>query len=368
MSKTYHFIGIGGIGMSAIAKILLQKNIKVKGSDLKYNSSIKELEKNGAEIQIGHNSEFVEKGDIVVISSAIKKDNPEYKKAIENKLNIIHRSDLLEELLSDRKSILITGTHGKTTTTSLISSVFLQNKSDPSFVIGGILNDKKTNGHFGKGNYFIAEADESDGSFLKSKAQSAIVTNLEEEHLSYWKNFKNLEKGFIKFFENVENKKNLFWCKDDKNLNKLSPEGVSYGFSNEADLVIENVVFEDFQSIFDIKFKDKIFKKIRLNLLGEHNVLNAAASFGLCINLNVDEKVIRKAFERFKGVSRRLEKIGEAHKTIFFDDYAHHPTEVLQTLKALREGIKEKRLVCIFQPHRYSRLRDFLEAFSSSFD
>lgn len=368
MNTAYHFIGIGGIGMSAIAKILLQKKILVKGSDIKSSKIIEELVQNGARIQIGHRAEFVGTNDIIVVSSAIDENNPEYLKAKELNLKILHRSQLLDELMIGKKPILVTGTHGKTTTTSLLTEVFIASELDPSYVIGGIPNSKKTNGHLGKGKYFIAEADESDGSFLRTKSFGAIVTNLEKEHLNYWKSFDNLKKGFINFFSNALTKDYLFWCYEDENLRKINPEGFSYGFSNEALLRAENIRSRDYQMIFDIKFFDKIFKDVKINLIGNHNVLNALAVFGLCYQLGIDVNVIKAVFENFKGVSRRLDKILESQRTIFFDDYAHHPTEISNTLASLRKVVKERKMTCIFQPHRYSRVNDLLHEFSLAFN
>lgn len=369
VKKSYHFIGIGGIGMSAIAKILLQKKNIVKGSDIKKSSVIDELKKIGAKIEIGHKKENISSTDIVVISSAIDKKNQEFLEAKNLNLKILHRSDLLDQLMKNSKPILITGTHGKTTTTSLLTEIFLENKLDPSFVIGGILNSKNTNAHLGKGKYFIAEADESDGSFINisKKAFGAIVTNLEEEHLNYWKNFDNLKKAFIKFFDKIEDKSYLLWCIDDKNLKKLNPKGISYGFSKEANLRATNIRIKNFQTIFDIKFFDKIFIDIIINQIGTHSVLNALSCFGLAYQLKIDEKVIRKAFISFSGVKRRLEKILDHQKIEFFDDYAHHPTEIKTTLSALRSSIKERRLIAIFQPHRYSRIKDLLDDFTKCF-
>ncbi|NGX27835.1 MAG: UDP-N-acetylmuramate--L-alanine ligase [Candidatus Anoxychlamydiales bacterium] len=370
MKPSYHFIGIGGIGMSALAKLLIEKKIKVKGSDIKSNAIINELKKNGAHIQIGHKKEFISSNDTIVISSAIDKKNEEYLQAKKLNLKIFHRSDLLDQLMHGHKSILITGTHGKTTTSALLCEVLLKSQKQPSFAIGGILNSKKTNAQIGKGKYFIAEADESDGSFInfKNKAAFAIVTNLEEDHLNYWKNFTNLKKAFKKFLSNIEKQENLFWCIEDKNLTNLKPKGTSYGFSKKADIYAHNIRLLDFQTIFDLKIFDKVFKDIKINLIGNHNVLNAASVFALSLKLKINEKTIKNAFENFSGISRRLEKIGEKNKITFFDDYAHHPTEIKSTLTSLREAVKEKRIIGIFQPHRYSRLKDCLDEFVASFD
>jgi len=367
-SKNFHFIGIGGIGMSALAKLLLKKKCKVKGSDIKANDIIEELIANGADIQIGHNENFVNENDIVIFSSAIDEKNEEFRKAKKMSLKMLHRSDLLDELMKNKKPMLVTGTHGKTTTTALLTEVALENNCDPSFVIGGILNSHKTNAHLGEGAYFIAEADESDGSFCKTAAYAAIVTSLEKEHLDYWKTFDNLKYGFQTFYSKIQNKDLLFWCIDDENLKRLNfKKGISYGFSKEANLRAENIRRDGFKTIFDITFFDKNFKNITINLIGNHNVLNALSVFGLCYQLKIDLKIIKKAFESFKSTKRRLERIGEAQKTLFFDDYAHHPSEIKCSLKALKEVINEKKLICIFQPHRYTRLRDLLSEFQDSF-
>jgi UDP-N-acetylmuramate--alanine ligase len=367
--KTYHFIGIGGIGMSALARILIQKKEIVKGSDKKFNSELANLKKNKAKIFLNHKKENISKNDVVIFSSAINKQiNPEYLQAKKLNLQIFHRSDLLNEIMQGYEKILITGSHGKTTTTSLISYVFSKANLDPSFVIGGISKAFNTNAHLGKGKQFIAESDESDGSFLKTKAKAAIVTNLDYEHLSYWKSFDNLKKAYIKFFDLIENKDNLLWCKDCKNLNDINPNGISYGFSTKAKAVCSNVRQIGFFTYFDIKYKNKIYKDIKLNMIGEHNVLNATAVFILSLNFNIEEKYIREAFFTFLGTKRRFDKIGTYRKIDFFDDYAHHPSEIKACLKAIRGAEKERRIVAIFQAHRYSRLKDSINDLKDAFN
>ncbi len=369
VKKTYHFIGIGGIGMSAIAKIALQKKHLVKGSDINNNPILDELKAKGAKITIGHKKENLSFNDIVVVSSAIDKKNQELLEAKNLNLKILHRSDLLNQLIKGSKPILVTGTHGKTTTTALLIEIFLKSKLDPSFVVGGVLNSKNSNAHLGSGKYFIVEADESDGSFINisDKAFGAVVTNLEKEHLSYWKSFDNLKKAFLKFFDKVEDKNYLFWCIDDKNLKSLNLKGISYGFSKEANLRASNIREKKFQTIFDIDFFGKTFKNIQINQIGAHSVLNALAAFGLSYQLKIDEMVIRDVFINFLGIKRRLEKILDYRKIKIFDDYAHHPTEIKTTLSAVRSSIQERRLIAIFQPHRYTRIRDLLDDFISSF-
>ncbi len=366
-NKSYHFIGIGGIGMSALARYLLQQKKSVKGSDIADNNNIKLLKKLGAKIQIGHDAKHLNEKDLVIFGTAISSKNPELVKAKKRNSLLLHRSDLLNELMKGYKSLLVTGTHGKTTTSSLLSYVLIIAKKDPSFIIGGLLQSHKTNGHYGKGDYFVCESDESDGSFLKSSGFGAIVTNVELEHMTYWKNFDALKEGFVKFFSLVDSKKHLFWCYEDPILNSLSQEGISYGFSEKAQIRAFNLRFDCFKSLFDISFHDKVYKDVELNLSGKHNVLNALAVFGLCINLNINETIIREAFISFQGVSRRMEKLKTIQEICFYDDYAHHPTEIRSTLQALREAVKERKIIAIFQPHRYTRVQDLQKEFSQAF-
>ncbi|OGN63909.1 MAG: UDP-N-acetylmuramate--L-alanine ligase [Chlamydiae bacterium RIFCSPHIGHO2_12_FULL_49_9] len=366
-AKTFHFVGLGGIGMSALARVLLQKGDKVQGSDAQPSPLLADLQKEGAAVQIGHNVDALKEEMTIVYSSAVKESNVEMKRAKELKLPLLHRSDLLHFLMEGKKALLVTGTHGKTTTTALLSEVFLKAKKNPSFVVGGILASEKTNGKFGSGDYFIAEADESDGSFLKTAAFGAIVTNLEKDHLDYWKTEERLQKAFASFFEQALEEKHLFWCSDDLSLKALSPKGFSYGFSKEADLQISNLQHTDLGIVFDIDFQGKKYRQVELSLMGRHNALNASAVFGLSITLGVEEEAIREALRSFRGTARRLEFKGEVKRALFYDDYAHHPTEIKATLSALRARVKERRLVAIFQPHRNTRVQDLFDEFGDSF-
>jgi UDP-N-acetylmuramate--alanine ligase len=358
---TYHFIGLGGIGMSALARIVLQRGGAVQGSDLKSSALLEELEREGAKVQIGHMAEFVEKNATVIYSSDIKAENVEWQQAKEKNLKILHRSDLLHELLKDHKSLLVTGTHGKTTTTALLAFTLMEAGLDPSFVIGGLLRPFNVNGKAGHGEYFVAEADESDGSFLKTPAYAAILTNLENDHLEYWGSERMLDLAFQQF---IAQTKHLFWCCDDERLLKLKTKGTSYGFSSKADLQITHFRQTKKGIVFNLgKYKD-----IELSLMGRHNALNGAAVFGLLLSLNVSESAIRSAFQKFAGTARRLEFKGEKHKTAVYDDYGHHPNEIKATLKALRDHVAERRLVVVFQPHRYTRVRDLFEEFTACFE
>ncbi|HSW72501.1 MAG TPA: UDP-N-acetylmuramate--L-alanine ligase [Chlamydiales bacterium] len=362
----YHFIGIGGIGMSALARILLQKGEEVSGSDVSTSYYTEKLQKEGAKVFHSHGKENIKAGSRVIYSTMIAEKNPEFQKANELKLEILHRSDLLTELSSGSKALYVAGTHGKTTTTALLAAVFVQAKLDPSFAIGGMLGNT-TNGKWGKGEYFILEADESDGSLLKGKPFGAIVTNIEKEHLDYWKTEENLEIGFQEFCQKVEIKELLFWCKDDPYLRLMSPKGTSYGTHQDADLKITSFRQEGFRIYFTITFEGKIYKDLSLPLIGFHNVLNAAAVMGLSLKLNIPEAVIRAAFYDFPGIGRRMEYLGSKIGIDFFDDYAHHPTEIATTLNGLKQAIGQRRLVAVFQPHRYTRAKDLFHEFTNAF-
>lgn len=364
---TYHLIGMGGIGMSALARILIQKGEKVRGSDIQNSRLLEDLQKEGAQVQIGHSAESLQQGDIVVYSSGIDAANVEMKKAKSLKLTMLHRSDLLNQLMQNQQALLVTGTHGKTTTTALLSSVLVEAQLDPSFVIGGILRSMNTNAIMGKGKYFVAEADESDGSFLKTASDGAIVTNIEKEHLEFWKTEEKLIEGFQRFFKNVKNPSHLFWCKDDPILNLLNPIGFSYGFSQEADCRLAHFIQNENGVQFDLSVQNRVYPEISVSLFGRHNALNAAAVFALALSLKIDEKAIRKALKNFEGASRRLELIGSVQNIDVFDDYGHHPTEIACTLKGLRDRIRERRMVVIFQPHRYTRVRDLFHEFQNCF-
>ena len=358
---SYHFIGLGGIGMSALARILLQKGCEVKGSDLAKTALLEKLENEGARVYIGQSEEQVFESDTIIYNSDIPLENPELKRAHELKLPLLHRSDLLHQLMKTQKPLLVTGTHGKTSTTSLLIHTLMEAGFDPSFVVGGILQGLQTNGRAGKGEYFVAEADESDGSFLKTASFGAIVTNCEKEHLSYWKTEENLFEGFKRFFGQVE--KHLFWCADDEGLCRLHPPGSSYGFSKAATWRIEQFKETDTGICFDLNH----YFAIDLKLFGRHNALNGAAVFALALTLGASEEAIRRAFSTFTGVGRRLENLGMTHGILFYDDYGHHPTEIKATLSALKNRIGKGRLVVLFQPHRYSRIKDLFKDFFTCF-
>ena len=365
--ETYHFIGLGGIGMSALARILMQRGAAVQGSDAFSSPLLAELQKEGATVQIGHSKEGLGAATAVVYNSDIKEENVEVMRARELSLPLLHRSDLLHLLMQGKKPLLVTGTHGKTTTTALLASVLVEAKLDPSFVIGGIHQGAKTNGKSGTGAFFVAEADESDGSFLKTPSFGAIVTNLENEHLNYWQSPEKLDGAFRQFFHQATHLEHLFWCGDDLRLSALHPAGTAYGFKGSNALRIASYSSDERGISFDLEWKGVRYPSIALKLWGCHNALNGAAVFGLALSLGISEERIRNAFREFSGTARRLEKKGEVHALEVYDDYGHNPTEIAVTLRALRDKIQEKRLIAVFQPHRYTRVRDLFDEFITCF-
>lgn len=359
----YHFIGIGGIGMSALASILLQKGIKVSGSDVAPSAATEQLQKEGAKIFIGHSSENIQPISTVVYNSDIKEENPEVKEARLHNIPFLHRSELLHRLMEGYSPLLVTGTHGKTTTSSLLAHLLVEAGLHPAYAIGGVVRSLNANGGHGTGPYFVAEADESDGSFLNYIPFGAIITNIDNDHLAYWKDIDSLIEGFHKFALSVTSPDHLFWCGDDEILLKMKLKGHSYGFEDDNDLQVENFCQIGWKNIFDIAFDGKEYAEIEIPLIGAHNVLNAAAVFGMGIKIGISERRIRKAFSSFKGVNRRAELKGECGSISILDDYAHHPTEIFATLHAIRHAIGRRRLIAAFQPHRYSRTRDCLHEF-----
>lgn len=366
MSEKYHFIGIGGIGMSALAHILLEKQLVVSGSDITSNAQTSALKARGARIHQEHAATHIEEGSVVVYNSNIRHDNPEFQAAHALNCKLLHRSELLASLMQGARTFAVTGTHGKTTTSSLLTAVFVQAGLDPTFAIGGLMGGA-INGKWGQGRDFIAEADESDGSFLRYHPEGAIVTNVEAEHLEHYKTLEALQEGFARFLSQVKNRALLFYWGDDPFLAKKAM-GTSYGFSERCALRILNEKREGWESFFDIVFENKTYSGVRLSLAGRHNVLNAAAVFGLARRLGIEEETIREAFKNFSGVSRRCERKQRDQNVLWIDDYAHHPTEITSTLVAIKDVVQERRLHVIFQPHRYSRTRDLLHAFGGAFD
>lgn len=365
--KAYHLIGIGGIGMSALARLLKQRNCQVTGSDLRASTITKALEGLGIPIFYGHKELPFSSDATIVYSSAIKSNNPELVEAKKKGNLFQHRSELLQSLAGERKALAVTGSHGKTTTSSLLVSVLIAAKKHPSYALGGVLREENTNASSGHGPFFVIEADESDGSFLRYYPYGAICTNIDLEHMDHYLNEKTLIESFLKFSRQVKHAKHFFWSGDCPRLQKLDLPGFSYGFHKACDIKIKNFFQEGFVSFFDLDIEGVCYKNIKLNSPGRHQVKNAAAVFALALSLGVDEQSIRVALSSFQGVSRRFEPRFDSKSLQIYDDYAHHPTEIKAVLQTVRKSVGEKRVLAVFQPHRFSRLSEHWDAFSTAF-
>lgn len=371
--KRIHFIGIGGAGMSGIAEVLLNLGYQVSGSDLQQSKVTERLQQFGAKIYIGHKAENINSVDVVVASTAIPTANPEIAIAKERRIPIVPRAEMLAELMRYRHGVAIAGTHGKTTTTSLIASIFAEAGLDPTFVIGGLLNSAGTNARLGTSRYFIAEADESDASFLHLQPMVSVVTNIEADHMeTYGGDFKNLENNFVDFLHNLPFYGLAVLCIDDKTIEELIPRItrpiITYGFSEHADVRAIDFEQTGTQSHFSVIRKEKSEAlDITLNLPGKHNVQNALAAIAVATEDGVDDLSIKNALAKFEGIGRRFQLYGEFNvdnKNItLLDDYGHHPSEVDATIKAIRKSWPDKRVVMVYQPHRYTRTRDLYEDF-----
>jgi UDP-N-acetylmuramate--alanine ligase len=366
-----HFIGIGGIGMSGIAQLFLCQGIKVSGSDLKENKITDELKKQGATVFVGHNPVNIAGADLVVYSSAIKDDNPEISEAKRQGISLIKRAQALSLLMRDKTTITVAGSHGKTTTTSLVSYLLLEAGLNPSIAIGGILKNIDNNACMGRGRFFVAEADESDGSFLYYKPRYSIVTNIDREHLDYYRDFENEIATFERFIHQTEEDGCVFCCSDDANLKRIMQDYkgkyVFFGLNEDAHMYPKNIIVRDLSSEFDCYYKDRLLSRFYLALAGRHNISNALAVIALGLELGIDLRVIKKILSEYKGTGRRLEVKFKNSDYLILDDYAHHPTEIKATLAAL-QSLRPRRIIAVFQPHRYSRTKLLLEEFSRSFD
>ena len=372
-----HLIGIGGIGMSSIAEVLLNLGYRITGSDIASNKNIERLKKLGIKIFIGQNSKNIKQASIVVISSAIKKDNVELNAAYLKRIPVIRRADMLAELMRFKKSISVGGTHGKTTTTSMISAILDNAKFDPTVVNGGIIEAYGSNARLGKGEWMVVEADESDGTFTRLPSNYVVVTNIDKEHLDFYGDETTLNNAFRYFIENIPFYGVAFLCIDNNKTNKLYKDIkyrklISFGFNNQANIRATNMIVKDGLTIFDVVIqkyyngRNKIIKNISISMPGKHNVRNALASIALAIELGINHKIIKKTLREFKGVERRFSIIGKKNGATFIDDYAHHPTEIKSVLEAAKSICKGK-LIVIFEPHRYSRIESLFDEFSSSF-
>lgn len=371
--KRIHFIGIGGAGMCGIAEVLLNQGYSISGSDLRESTVTERLKNMGAIIFIGHQESNVTGVDVVVASTAVPKDNPEVLCAREFRIPVVPRAEMLAELMRYRHGIAVAGTHGKTTTTSLIASVLAEEGLDPTFVVGGLLNNFGTNAQLGESRYLVAEADESDASFIHLQPMLSVVTNIEADHMAtYEGDFSRLKKTFVEFLHNLPFYGLAVVCIDDPVVRELIPQVtrpiVTYGMSDDADYRVVEVEQKCMQTIFSVSRPDGYEPlKITLNMPGLHNVLNAAAAIAVATDEKVSDKAIVDGLYKFKGVGRRFEVYGEFDladgSAMLVDDYGHHPTEVAATISAIRSSWPDRRLLMIYQPHRYTRTKDLYEDF-----
>ena len=369
-----HFVGIGGVGMGGIAEVMINLGYSVSGSDASRNALVKRLESIGARVYIGHDASNVDGVDVVVVSTAISEDNPEVVAARQGRIPVIRRAEMLGELMRFKQGIAVAGTHGKTTTTSLVASLLTEGGMDPTYVIGGKLNSSSTNAYLGQSEWLVAEADESDASFLLLQPVIAIVTNIDADHLSSYENdFERLKQAFVDFLQHLPFYGLAVMCIDDGTVKELiervARPVMTYGFDPEADVVGFNFTQEKMKSCFDVRLPDgSEMRQITLNLPGIHNAQNALAAVAVGWELGLRATNMRRSFQQFQGIGRRAQPLGALHHdhgiAELFDDYGHHPREVAATLRAIADGRPENRLVVIFQPHRYTRTRDLFDDFT----
>tara|TARA_B100001121_G_C18671345_1_gene614021 strand:+ start:432 stop:1829 length:1398 start_codon:yes stop_codon:yes gene_type:complete len=376
-TEIIHFVGIGGIGMSGLSLIMKGKGFKVQGSDLISNKNIDRLRKEKIKIFIGHKKTNLKNATIVVISSAIKKNNPEIIQAKRKNLPIITRGRMLAHIVSLMKNIVVVGSHGKTTTTSLIASIFQKTKLDPTIINGGVINSIKNTAKLGKSDWSILEADESDGSFVHIPPTYSIITNIDREHMDFYKTMRDLKSYFVKFVEKVPSFGKSFICIDDQINKELikdlrSHNFYTYGTNSKSNFLIKNIKqnnrFSEFDLYVNVPNKKKILiKNLRTPLLGIHNIRNSVAAVAVALTVGISILDIKKGLMNFKGVQRRFNKIFTFNSIDFYDDYAHHPTEIKFVLEGVNAVYKDHEKVCIFQPHRISRLKDLRKEFSYAF-
>jgi UDP-N-acetylmuramate--alanine ligase len=375
-----HFVGIGGSGMGGIAEVLLNLGYGVQGSDIKANAVTRRLVQLGANVVLGHDAGHVEGADVVVVSTAISRDNPEVAAALDARIPVVPRAEMLGELMRFRYAIAVAGTHGKTTTTSLVASVLAEGGEDPTFVIGGRLKSAGTNARLGAGRFLVAEADESDASFLHLQPMMAIVTNIDNDHLgTHGGDFQKLRQSFLEFLHNLPFYGLAVLCADDAELSSLLPEVgrpmVSYGLGENADVRAVDIRREGPRTSFQVLRRGHDPLGITVNLPGLHNVLNSLAAIAVATDLAIDDAAIQRGLAGFQGIDRRLQVVGELKlgadsrgsgggELVIVDDYGHHPTEIAATLDALRQAYAGRRIVLVFQPHRFTRTRDLMDDFA----
>lgn len=366
-----HLIGIGGSGMRAIANILIQKGYEVSGSDVKESDVIERFRQMGATVHIGHNADYVKGVDAVVRSTAIREDNPEIVAAKEQGITILHRSDIVKAVLDVTNGIAVAGAHGKTSTTSMIGQILVEGQMEPTVIIGGEVDYLKGSSCLGKGKYSVVEADESDGSFLKLRPKTIVITNIEDDHMDHYKTMENLLNAFCQFVETLPVDGKAVVCGDNDNIryvmSKVARQFITYGLEESNDYVAKNIHYEDSSLVYDVVRKGETLGRVSLRVPGNHNVLNSLASFIVaheCCHVPVSSIV--KALGKFIGAKRRFETKGHVAGVWVVDDYAHHPTEIKATLKAAKE-LEKHRVICVFQPHRYSRISLLKDEFATAF-
>jgi UDP-N-acetylmuramate--alanine ligase len=369
-----HFVGIGGSGMGGIAEVLINLGYDVQGSDLKPNAVTERLQSLGARIAIGHRAEHIDGADVIVVSSAVKPDNPEVQAALARRVPVVQRAEMLGELMRFRYAIAVAGTHGKTTTTSLVASILAEGGEDPTFVIGGRLKSAGSNARLGAGRYLVAEADESDASFVHLQPMIAIVTNIDKDHLgTHGGDFESLKQSFVDFLHNLPFYGLAVLCADDEHVREIMPRVsrpiVTYGIDREADIRASKIKRRVQQTSFEVSRPGHPAPlAVTVNLPGTHNVLNSLAAIAVATELGIADDALLRALENFQGIDRRLQLIGEVQaaggRITLVDDYGHHPTEIAATLDAIRQAWPNRRVVLAFQPHRYTRTHDLLDDFA----
>ena len=374
---TIHFVGIGGIGMSGIAEVMHILGYKVQGSDVAESYVVEGLRQRGIPVAVGHARDNLGEAAVVVVSTAIQKDNPEVEAAYERRIPVVRRAEMLAELMRLKATVAVAGTHGKTTTTSMIAALLDAGGIDPTVINGGIINAYGSNARLGSSDWMVVEADESDGSFLRLDGTIAVVTNIDPEHLDHYGSFDAVKDAYVEFVENVPFYGAAFLCVDHPEVQSVIPRlrdrrVVTYGFAAQADVRGENVVPVPGGSRFDLSIRNRAgevrtIEGIELPMPGRHNVQNALAALGVAAELGIDDATLKRGFERFRGVKRRFTKVGEVDGVTVIDDYGHHPVEIKAVLSAAREGA-EGRVIAIAQPHRYTRLRDLMEEFQTAFN
>ncbi|HMT45732.1 MAG TPA: UDP-N-acetylmuramate--L-alanine ligase [Novosphingobium sp.] len=375
---TIHFVGIGGIGMSGIAEVMHNLGYMVQGSDIAEGYVVEGLRKRGIKVMIGHAAENLGEAAVVVTSTAVKRDNPEVAAALENRIPVVRRAEMLAELMRLKRTVAVAGTHGKTTTTSMVAALLDAGGVDPTVINGGIINSYGSNARLGASEWMVVEADESDGSFLRLDGTIAVVTNIDPEHLDHYGSFDAVKDAFVEFIENVPFYGCAVLCIDHPEVQAVIPKVrdrrvVTYGFSAQADVRGENVRPYPGGNRFDavLRQRDGSFRRIEgidLPMPGRHNVQNALAAVGVAVEMGCADSVIQSGFAKFTGVKRRFTKVGEVDGVTVIDDYGHHPVEIRAVLAAAREGVGTGRVIAVVQPHRYTRLRDHLDEFSAAFN